>query len=271
LAKWAPRLRESAGVCADSIALNRLVDAARLHLGAATTEFDSAVRKSSAALFPFGEPLEELDFTEHRWAAGHREEAYSDWLQWIFVQIERFEIPRILGIRDSRTIEACIGAPCTIVRERRVKQGHEGSTGRLDLHIRFGDSALIVVEVKLSSADHADTQKDEGYRKSVEAEEPAIPFKAFVILTPEAEDEDYDGFKPRRWADACIELRVAAARLCGNKGYLTAGMILGFTAAVEQNLLGFRRRQGRPPGLRAGLLLQRTTRHLTEFIEELGT
>lgn len=212
-----------------------------------------------------GEPLAVLDFTQHRWVAGHREEAHSDWLQWILAQAEPAEVLRIFGVRDPRVLSACAGCTVTVERERRVCYGDEGKTGRLDLEIRLGDMALLVVEVKLGEAEYADTEILANYRAALEAEK-LTPL--LVILVVDAADEEYHGFKPQLWADACIELRLAAVRSCGRQEHLRAAMILAFVAAVEQNLLGFpwvgRKFQRE---VAASLVLPRATEHLTRFLE----
>lgn len=214
---------------------------------------------------PLGEPLTLLDFTQHRWVAGHREEAYSDWLQWILAQAEPAEVLRIFGVRDPEMFSACAGCTVTVERESRVCYGDEGRTGRLDLKIRLGDVALLVVEVKLGEAEYADTEKQADYRAALEAEKPT---PLLVILVVDAADEEYHGFRPQLWADACIGLRLAAVRSCGRQEHLRAAMILAFVAAVEQNLLGFQW-VGREfqHGVAASLVLPRATEHLTRFLE----
>jgi len=245
-----------------------LVSAAGRHGAQAVAEFQHAVRRAGVVLSPLGEPLVALDFIEHRWVAGHREEAYSDWLQWVLSQIEPREVLRVLGVSKPRMLRACGDCPHTVTRERKVPHGHEGSTGRLDLEIRFGDRGLLVVEVKLTSAEDADTAKHRGYRRSLEAENAALPFRAYVVLVLEAADEEYDGFEPWLWADACLELRLVAVRLCKRREHLKAAMTLAFVAAVEQNLLGFC-----PAGhvvrngVAAALSLPRITEHLIRFVE----
>jgi len=75
-----------------------------------------------------GQPLDVLDFRENRWVAGHREEAFSDWLQWIVVlpQVESTEVLHIFGVTDADMISACTGRTRTTLREACVRQGHEG-------------------------------------------------------------------------------------------------------------------------------------------------
>jgi hypothetical protein len=253
---------------ADAGGLKYLVNAARRQGAQAAEEFQDVVRRSAGVLSPLGEPLATLDFTEHRWVAHSREEAYSDWLQWIMQQANPAEVLRVLGVDDPKIISACTGCAVTIARERRVPHGHEGSAGRLDLEIRLGDAALVVVEVKLGEAEGADTEKGTGYCRSVKAERHEEQFQKYVILVLDAADEEYHGFKPRLWADACVELRLIAARFCKRGEHLRAAMILAFVAAVEQNLLKLRRIvPGAGDEVVAALALPRITDHLTRFLE----
>jgi hypothetical protein len=269
LAACALRLRgeDASQTISTVLNLKHLVDAARRCGAQAIKEFQAAVQRSAAMLSPLGEPLTALDFTEHRWMAGHREEAYSDWLQWIIAQSDPAEVLHVFGEFDLEILSACAGCAVTIERERCVLQGHEGSSGRLDLEIRFGDAAMMVVEVKLGDAESADTEKGFGYYVSTEAEQPDGRFKKYVILVLDAADQEYYRFKPRLWADACIELRLIAARLCARSEYLRAAMILAFIAAVEQNLLKLRPLVGSADQVAAALALPPITQHLTRYLE----
>jgi hypothetical protein len=247
LAAWAPRLRDESKLRPkDPIVLKSLVDAARRRGTQAREEFLASVLRSDSVLSPLHEPLEALDFTEHRWVAGHREEAYSDWLQWILGRCEPAEVLRVFGLDDPEIASSCTGCFVNIAREVLVAYGHDGATGRLDLEIQFDYRALLAIEVKLGEAEHSGTQKGAGYYKSIEAKYQDWQFKRYVILVLDAADEEYFQFKPRLWADVCIELRLIAVRLCTRSEHLRAAMILAFVAAVEQNLLKLHRARGEP-------------------------
>lgn len=269
LAACAPGLRGAGeGLQTNSGVLKHLVDAARRQGAQSIEEFQEAVRRSASVLSPFGEPLMVLNFTEHRWVAGHREEAYSDWLQWIMAQADAVEVLRVFGVNDPGIVLACTGTAVMVVRERCVLHGHEGSAGRLDLEIRLGDTALLIVEVKLGGAENADTEKGTGYCRSMEIDQHDARFKKYVILVLDAADEEYYGFKPRLWTDVCVELRLMAARLCKRREHLRAAMILAFITAAEQNLVKLRPvLQGGGDEVAAALTLPRITGHITRFLE----
>jgi hypothetical protein len=134
--------------------------------------------------------------------------------------------------------------------------------------VELGDEVLLAIEVKLGEAENADTGKNAGYRRALEAAERGRRFKHYVILVLDAKDEMYFGFKPRLWSDVCIGFRVAAARLCRRGELLRAAMILAYVGAVEQNMLKLQRvRQGAGNEVSATLALPRITYHLNQFLE----
>ncbi len=245
-----------------SSALSQIVEAGVRESERSRTRYRQALERSGRCLGGLGEPHADLDFTEHRWVAGHREEAYSDWLAWIIANLNAESVLRVFGVADQPIAKHAAGRKVTVARESLVANGHDGSRGRLDLKIDFEDQAILVVEVKLTDAEVADTVKNEGYRRSVEA---AHAPSAYVIVVSAAEDEDYSGFRPRLWSDVCIELRLAALQLFRDKEQvLLPGMLLSFAAAVEQNLLELSPRRN-PIGLGA-LALAELADHLDHFV-----
>jgi hypothetical protein len=129
-----------------------------------------------------------------------------------------------------------MGKP-TVQREVCIPQGNEGQEGRLDLVIRYGGQAIIVVEVKKGDAEGADTTKQEGYSKWIDKQPEAARYP--VMLVTSADDEICKGFVSLPWANVCIELRRLSIEIIHERRVTTAAMILAFVAAVEQNLLGF--------------------------------
>jgi hypothetical protein len=95
-----------------------------------------------------------------------REETYSDWLEWILnlKQIKKpSRIIHLFGINLAEIPENC--EPVTVKREHCIPHGHIDKEGRLDLCIRFGKQVILVIEIKISDADSADTEKHTGYIK----------------------------------------------------------------------------------------------------------
>jgi hypothetical protein len=66
--------------------VSRLIDAAKPKLKAEGRELGRLLDESRRQLYPYGDPFD-LDLGMHRWLSEDREEAYSDWLQWLVEQI----------------------------------------------------------------------------------------------------------------------------------------------------------------------------------------
>jgi hypothetical protein len=221
---------------ADWDAANRMIDAVGPMLGAERERLKVLLAESRARLAPLEDPFD-LDLGLHRWLDADREEAYSDWLQWVVQQARMPEpIYRLFGLgTPPADLPDC--PPEGIRRECCIPHGHEERTGRLDLVIRFGDRAIIVVEVKIGDAEAADTVKQKGYARWIARQ--ACPEKHCVLLATSAEEAAYEGFTFVSWQSLSLEMRRLAVEMKDEKRTMAAAMILAFVAAVEQNLLGF--------------------------------
>src|SRR3989304_988318 len=124
------------------------------------------LEESSKRLSPFQDPFC-IDLSSNRWFAGHREEGYSDWLEWIIEQLKDQRLVFTLLDIDDEMLKECEGIKPDVQREEWVKEGHEGQEGRLDITIRYQSKLLIQVEVKTVGAEEADLVKNVGYKKSL--------------------------------------------------------------------------------------------------------
>jgi hypothetical protein len=211
-----------------------LIDAARPKLLADGDELRRLLEKSRRLLDPFGDPFD-IDLGMHRWLADDREEAYSDWLQWILGQLQSpIFVYKLLSLEPPSGLDMWGVAPI-IERERFVPKGHEGHSGRLDLVIRYANHALIVIEVKKGSADDADTLKQDGYAKWI-GQQPE-PEKHSILLVTDGDEEVSHNFMVRRWCQICVFLRQLAARRPKGLSHTSIALMLAFVGAVEQNLL----------------------------------
>jgi hypothetical protein len=203
------------------------------------------LNRSAALLDPLADPLEE-DFGAHRWLCGEREESYSDWLAWI---LSRLQISsRILAVfGDDVTHEGWGQERARIGREYPVEAGHDGHAGRVDIRIEVPGTAVIWIELKQTSVEAADVEKNAGYRRSQDAQHE--PIKRRILVATSAGGRDYHGFEFRSWSVVCAGLRAAAVELKRDKAVTMAAMTLAFVGAVEQNILGY-----------PGKLRQRVTR-----------
>jgi len=195
------------------------------------------LKQSDAKLAPLTDPLS-LDLGLHRWLAADREEAYSDWLAWAVQQLTDPRDVFALFSTDAPPGSESWNPP-EVTREYPVPTGHEDRSGRLDLVIRYPNRALLVVEVKLGSADDADTAKQEGYAKWIKAQPE--PFRSSVLLATDAVEVESDGgFAFVSWEHVCRRFRRLALKHITAHRVSVAALTLAFVAAVEQNLLGLR-------------------------------
>jgi hypothetical protein len=216
----------------------RMIRAAHGFFSVQVQQLQSLLTRSNELLRPLADPLT-ADYGAHRWLAAGREEAYSDWLEWVIRQVRTPKsIFRILGIESREALADCSDAPLTVGRELPVPHGHPDREGRLDLWIRVEGKAVLVVEVKKWDADRADTAKQAGYWKWLSAQ--GEHYKYAILLAGEGSEEIYDGsFRFLSWSSLCAGLRRHAPQLCAEGKVIAAAMILAFVGAVEQNLLGF--------------------------------
>jgi len=170
-----------------------------------------------------------VDAGLNRWLREDREEAYSDWLAWILQQLTAMEVFRILGIDDSELPVNAGSNKLSVEREYFI------SAGRLDLLLTLDQSVLIVVEVKKSSAENAETAKQAGYFGWLHSQPHG--YRKGLLLITDASEEDYEQFSPIRWSDLCLRLRDLLLRLETNLDLVKKAMILAFVSAVETNLL----------------------------------
>lgn len=126
---------------------------------------------------------------------------------------------------------------CSVEREVWVPKGHPGCSGRLDCVVRIGNHAVIVLEVKVVSAEEADRNKNQGYKQWLDSQ--PIPLrKAYLVATDGAERLYEGGFELLTWGDICHRLRHLIPELVAEGRLVLAALVGGFVGAVEQNLLG---------------------------------
>lgn len=194
-------------------------------------KYVTLLEQSATRLAPFGEPLR-VDFGTHDWLRKDREESYTAWLGWIVGELREPDLVfRLFGIKeDAAALEARGKDFRRPDREVWILE----NTRRLDLVIRYEGAVLIVVEVKVTGADSAETAKQEDYFDWMNGEPE--PFRYPILVASDASEEEYDKFRFVSWAHVCVELRRIAPRYVSGRP-IVAGMILAFVSAVERNLL----------------------------------
>lgn len=237
--------------------VDALLEAAMRESALREAELLELLRRSDATFTPLCDPLR-ADAGLNRWLRQEREESYSDWLAWILQQLDPADIMYAFRLEGTHLADVCRGIKPTIERERTIP------TGRLDLALWFGDLGLIVVEVKVTSAEDADIDKQAGYSDWIGKQKVACAPES-VLLIVDSSAEVYEGFKPLRWSELCIRLRQTVVRRMSSLGLVKAAMFIAFVAAAETNLLSM----SPPTGERNGHRLSygRTADHLRQFME----
>ena len=168
----------------------------------------------------------------NRWLNKEREEAYSDWLEWILDQLgSAADVLFVLGIAEPDTVAVANIHPSTFKIEREVII----PDGRLDLLLTLDDALMIIVEVKKYSAEFSDTAKQAGYYEWLESKR--VPQRKALLLTSDAAEDKYENFSTLLWADVCIRLRCLLPTLRTRISLVKTAMFVAFIGAVEANLL----------------------------------
>jgi hypothetical protein len=218
----------------DWSAVNRTIAASRLLISGDIRELEVALAVSNRFLSPLEDPFC-ADFGLHRWLAGDREESYSDWLQYVVLQLGRPDLVyRLFHLKPPPGIER--SAPKLSAREFPMDTEDPGRSRRLDLIIVYPGAAPLVIEVKITTAETADTYKQEEYSSLVSAEYGNCD--KVLLVTGAASASSHGDFRVQLWLDLAKELRRIVPGLCTSQRVVVAAMLLAFAGAIEQNLCG---------------------------------
>jgi hypothetical protein len=208
-------------------AAGQLIDAARPYLLEDAMILRGLLQEWSRK-FGMQDPLLN-DLGAHRWI--DKERSYSDWLAWVLERLEASAVFEVLNVKppfDTRDAGKCL-----VRRESQLDKQY------IDLLVCFEGKPdyAIGVEVKTYDEQYA---KQSDYRKELEGRFSDPPCVLIAIL---AIDEDcLYGFTLRPWRNVTFSLREKIAeygRRNGTENRIVVAMMLGFVAAVEQNLLKF--------------------------------
>lgn len=250
--QWAKLATPKPAKTATWAPVGRMIVAAKQYSCAFEDTLRELLDRSDCVLQPLKDPLH-ADMGLHRWLAAEREEAYSDWLAWILQQLDARSVLHLLNVDTEELARECDGLPVVIEREVCIP------SGRLDILVRIGEMVLVLIEVKTTSADSAETAKQRGYCEWLATQ--SIPIRPRPLLIAiEASEQDYDGFSPLLWADLAVCLRQLLPNVMGSLGIVRAAMIVAFLSAVEVNLLDLARPGEHGTG--RSLLYTRTADHV---------
>ena len=192
---------------------SKLIQAASRYSTVRADELRNLLAASQRVLAPLPDPLA-ARFDLHRWLRNDREEAYSDWLAWLLSELRDGASVGMFLFGDSIPEEIReTKAVCKVERERWVPAGHKDQAGRLDCVVTFGDTIVIVIEVKVQGADSADTVKQIGYFNWL-TEQDALCQRALLLTTDAKKAADYDKFNVVLWRDLSRRGRKLLPILC---------------------------------------------------------
>jgi hypothetical protein len=254
LRAWASLDVREVGRLPDWTTVQTLDKAAKGLLTNDIAALEFALAASNERLKPLKDPFSE-DFGLHRWLSGQREENYSDWLEYAVAQLQTPAL--VYGLFNLPPPPGLDGLKLTTVREDWVESGNEGHSGRTDLAIRYGFYRPLVIELKVTGAEEADTAKQAGYARS---------YGEFdgVLLVTESQVATSDGaFRVALWSDVARGLRRFAPGIRHDRT-VQAAMLLAFAGAIEQNLCGFPSQPLKLLGRGVVLDMERLKSHIAE-------
>lgn len=271
-ARWGSQLREipppisMTASCIsppDFTPVRRVVDAFRNLAQLETLHLQRLLIQSDAYLAPLSDPLR-FHLWKNRWLdlQREREESYTDWFAWLLQEMgSAAAILKVFDLHDTEFGEQVRNTSPQVTREEVIRP-RIGGRKRLDLTIRFGEIGILLVEVKVRPIEEAGGSENlKVYLHWLMSQE--ITAKHAVLLVPESFEAPCDGWDVRGWGVVGLRLRAQAVALrnADPNNLLLAAMLLGFSGAVEQNVLGL-------AGTDLASAAPRTALYLESFLEE---
>jgi len=238
LRQWASLARIGAGEFKECgwEAMQPFIGAATLKLATKESQMEHLLDMSNARLAPVLDPLL-TQFGLHRWLKGEREEAYSDWLEWILQQLwSGADILNVLDVSNANFPTSILDLIPKVKREVYVTPEGGPPARRLDLLVQCDESVLAVIEVKVVPPEKADLDKDKYYWQWARSQNPDA---ATVLLALDGDQKVCSPFVLLTWARLCLNLRRLLPKLREQKGVIVAALTAAFVGAAEQNLLAF--------------------------------
>jgi hypothetical protein len=213
-----------------------MIGAAERDAAASQQVLNRLLATSGVHKFPrLGDPLA-FDFGAHRWLRGSREEAWSDWLEWILKRDgDGRRVLRLFGLKPAlRGTRSC-----------EIQREFSTENGRPDLVLRLGH-ATLVVEVKTASG----VGDDQLGRYNAWLNTASASLGLILLAIDEPENLTTTGWRFCSWEAISMGLRTWAAEWLRHGRLIEAALTLAFCGAVEQNLLGFGTRLNAPRAAR---------------------
>lgn len=247
-ARWGISLRVAANMQSetadtappDLTPVRRVVAAFRSIAKSESLHLQQLLDQSDLCLAPLSDPLR-LSLQEHRWLdlRREREESYTDWLAWLLQEAGSAEaVLKVFGLESTEFGSRVRSAPPQVDREETIAAGG-GKKKRLDLVVRFGETGILLVEVKVRPIEEAGGSDNlEVYLEWLKSQEAAV--KHAILLVPDSLESPCGGWDVRTWGEVGLGLRAQAMvlRKAAPPNLLVASSLLCFAGAVEQNVLG---------------------------------
>ncbi len=243
--------------------IERIANAFRMLAKTEQTHIADLLETADQRLAPFSDPLR-LPFRGNRWLdlGREREESYSDWLAWLLERMESAEeVLRIFNLEDADFAESVHDKKPKVCREQQF-QSASGELKRLDIIIEFAQRAILLVEVKVRELEAAGGAGNLPiYRDWLESRISDPRGRCAILLVPTPMESPYPGWQVRCWDQVSLNLRLQARECAAsspNRRLLSA-MLLCFSGAVEQNVLGYATGEA--------ISAPQTARYLERFLE----
>lgn len=194
------------------------------------------ISRTSRELDPAWSRGDELGLLEE-----HHENDYSNWLRWLLTAPGPVGAVIQHALVSALWPERCPHPAFETERERKVKEGHAGQRGRLDLVLECRASLqALVVEAKVRAPSQGELEKHGGYIRSFEEDHPGWAIR-YILLLPDQDavnGMDTHGFTPVSWRVVSLALRRLLLGGQLSKEPRTEGLVAIAGSAIEGNLLG---------------------------------
>jgi len=224
-------------------AIERIANAFRALVKTEQIHIADLLKTADQQLAPFSDPFR-LRFSGHRWLdlRREREESYSNWLAWLLERMDSAEeVLRVFNLEDTDFANSVRNEKPKVYREQPFWTA-SGEPKRLDIVVEFSDRAILLVEVKIRGIEFAGGAENLPiYCDWLESRISDPSGRSAILLVPTPMESPCRGWQVRSWDQVSLSLRLQAREYAASSPgrLLLAAMLLCFSGAVEQNVLGY--------------------------------
>jgi hypothetical protein len=248
-------------------AIERVTNAFQALIKTEAIHIEDLLNTADQRLAPFADPFRLLS-TGHRWLdlRREREESYSNWLAWLLERMDSTEqILRIFNLEDTDFANSVRNRKPKVYREQPFRTAND-ERKRLDIIVKFGDWAILLIELKVRELEVAGGAENLPlYRDWLESHISDSKGRCAILLVPTSMESPCSGWQVRSWEQVSLSLRLQAREYAASNGsrLLLAAMLLCFSGAVEQNVLGYATGET--------ISAPQTALYLEQFLERTGS